>query len=79
MFRPGVFKRTLQLSSPHLNFSVPLYPKLRVISFRLLMAEVQTHIAVDFPHIKSEKMAVACICISPEVCHHISTENRGND
>lgn len=81
MFHPGVFKWTVELSRPHLNFNVLIYPRFRVIYSRLLMAEVQSHIAVDFPLVKSEEMAVACICvcISPEVCHHSSTGNRVND
>lgn len=79
MFHPEVFKWNLQLSSPHLNFNVPIYPKFRVIYLRLLMAEVESHIAVDFPLVKSEEMAVACICISLQVCHHISTRNRVNE
>ena len=43
------------------------------------MAEVQSQIAVDFPLVKSEEMAVASIYISPEVCRCISTGNRVND
>lgn len=44
------------------------------------MAEIQSQIAVDFPLVKSEEMAVASIFISPEVCRRrISTGNRAND
>ena len=43
------------------------------------MAEIQSQIAVDFPLVISEEMAVASICISPEVCRRISTGNRAND
>lgn len=43
------------------------------------MAEVQSHLAADFPLVKSEEVVVAYICISPEVSHHNSTGSRVND